>query len=1033
MVLSNNAATWVAGKTETTIPLPTVQATDGQAANRYQEIEEINRGGCGMVLRAYDRHLQCEVALKRMLPELANDSKLQTRFFHEARVTARLAHPGIAPIHDVGQTAGSPYYTMKWLRGQTLADLLKDRSQVQPASSSFRELLIRFRHVCQTLSFAHERGIVHRDLKPSNILIAQYGETIVLDWGLAKELGSTVSTSCELVDASTNILNASSNGPLPSESALTTVGSVLGTVAYMSPEQAAGQLHLVDQRSDVFALGVILYEILTGTSPFRCPTQQETLQHTLRCEYRPLKTVRPRLPVALVAICETALQHDPNARYAHAGEMERDIQAWLAGESVSAFREPWWFMLDRLANKYRTIFWSVLVSLLCIASISIVSTLSVTTAHWNERRARTAAESAHAEAVQALSRERVSHQEAVTQLQEARASIDGWLLGLDSVLALYPGLSPLRNQLFHQAIDYYTLLSDQAAESDVVRLEVIRAKIRLADLQRLNHCNDDARQNYHQAIEQLQTSVQRVRDWQSIASLQLATALLGLSQIDVDENKLATVHNALDQVTAIGEHFTESSPQFRQACELIAKAKRLNAMAYRREGRLDPAKVAINAAVTLYESCVLPSSPVRSTTQERQDFLAMLDELAEVYFAAHAYAEADDAVQRSIHFYDRLLATDPERPDWLEARALARLRSGWAHTQLVQPQQAIAELEASEHDLQNAWQLFKGEQTYLSKLAQVYNALGHSYFVGGDLEQAQQLLTRSLHSMTHRPDHQRDGEGLARWIQTRLYLATIQLRGAGRLDHHLDEVEAAIEALLPRAAQFPSVLQSHVQFHWLKAQILLQTDLNDATSMSDRITQAEQTLQHAITWQEQLPAEYQDACWHFWLGRLYSQYAIVAAGQHRVADTETFLQRAREHWTIAYNSTDKRWSAHAAFELFESLHASKLERDSELAINALQMARETVRAHETLPAAWFWLAELALDEDEIELAVNAQEKLARLRRRETLEDRFLKAVLQCKISQDFDQSLLDVPCLNGSHAAYLQRQLKQLAHNTSAP
>ena len=478
---------------------------------RYEELGELNRGGWGQVLRAYDRHLSCDVVIKKLLPEYRDHPEATARFFHEACITARLAHPGIVPVHDVGHDAatGLPFYVMKWLRGKTLGECLREHNawpNSRNKDRSQRDLLVRFQQLCQTISYAHDHGVVHRDLKPSNVLIGEFGETVALDWGLAKELDSGTNAalgySKHLRKRGATAFVKPGNGTTSSDD-LTAAGAVLGTAAYMSPEQAQGESHRVDRRSDVFSLGVILYEILTGRSPFRCPTSHETMQHVIRSEYVPVRRAAKQVPRSIAAICEKSLSRAPDDRYANANDLAKDLDAFLAGDSVLAYPEPWWSKLDRVATKYRSMFWTALISLFFIATTATFAAATIRMAHRNEKAARTLAEREHAEKAVALERETIAHHEAVTQLESARESVDSWLLDLDSDLTRYPGMDALRLHLIDRAGQHYETLANQTANTPLMNLEVARAKIQLAEIERAKGRLDHSITGYESAIEQL--------------------------------------------------------------------------------------------------------------------------------------------------------------------------------------------------------------------------------------------------------------------------------------------------------------------------------------------------------------------------------------------------------------------------------------------------------------------------------------------------------------------------------------------------
>ena len=221
------------------------------------------RGGLGEVLAAHQEELDRTVALKRIRPDKLHEAA-RRRFLREAAITARLQHPGIVPIYGLGQDEDGPFYTMPFIEGQTLQEAIDafhgdEASRRDPGRRAleFRGLLQRFIAACNTMAYAHDQGVVHRDLKPSNIMLGPYGETLVMDWGLAKRLGT---------DDAGGEAEGDAPSPSPSPDALTATGAVLGTPHYMSPEQARGEP--TGPASDVFSLGLILYAILTGRSPY---------------------------------------------------------------------------------------------------------------------------------------------------------------------------------------------------------------------------------------------------------------------------------------------------------------------------------------------------------------------------------------------------------------------------------------------------------------------------------------------------------------------------------------------------------------------------------------------------------------------------------------------------------------------------------------------------------------------------------------------------------------------------------------------
>ena len=308
---------------------------------RYQILRRHARGGLGEVFVAREEDLKREVALKQIRPDYAGDLLNQKRFIREAEITGSLGHPGIVPIFGLGRHPdGRPFYVMPFIRGHGL-DLAIKRfhdgcraSDTGAKAVEFRKLLSHFLDVCQAIDYAHSQNVIHRDIKPSNIMIGQFGETLVVDWGLAKALvtpgpGDGAESTAIRGDAA------------PAERAETLAGSPLGTPHYMSPEQAAGRIDLLGTRTDIYSLGATLYCLLTGRAPFAEKDLTRLLEQVQCGDYEPPRRLNRSIPRALEAVCLKAMALRPDDRYPSARTLAHDIERWLADEPVSAFREPW--------------------------------------------------------------------------------------------------------------------------------------------------------------------------------------------------------------------------------------------------------------------------------------------------------------------------------------------------------------------------------------------------------------------------------------------------------------------------------------------------------------------------------------------------------------------------------------------------------------------------------------------------------------------------------------------------------------------
>jgi serine/threonine-protein kinase len=270
----------------------------------YELLQEIGRGGMGVVYRAQQSSLGREVAVKMILRGQLASQADRERFEAEAQAAARLDHPGIVPVYEVDEIDGRPYFSMKHVHGTTLAQRLAE-GPLAP-----REAAAILAKVARAIHFAHLRGVLHRDLKPSNILLDEQGEPHVTDFGLAKQITGAES--------------------------ITRTGAILGTPAYMAPEQAAGQRGAVGPRSDVYSLGVILYHMLTGRPPFQAASPGEMVLLVLEQDPVPPRMLNPKADRDLEMICLRCLQKPADLRYASAAGLADDLEAYLNDESIAA-------------------------------------------------------------------------------------------------------------------------------------------------------------------------------------------------------------------------------------------------------------------------------------------------------------------------------------------------------------------------------------------------------------------------------------------------------------------------------------------------------------------------------------------------------------------------------------------------------------------------------------------------------------------------------------------------------------------------
>jgi len=339
----------VAATANPTDPLPEVDRAC------YEVGPELARGGLGRLVRAIDRRLGRVVALKLLRVRSVDR---EARFRREARITARLQHPGIVPVHEAGRWPdGEPFYAMKLLEGETLKAVVARRASLDERLALLPSVL----SVCEAVAYAHAQGVIHRDIKPSNVMVGEFGETVLVDWGLAKELGEAITPGDDL--------SAEAAGDAPD---LTREGKVVGTAPYLPPEQARGEP--VTETADVYSLGALLYHVLTGVAPYAGKDDASILAQVTAASPQPAEVLEPGIPRELRAIVHKAMARSPRDRYPAARELAGDLRRFLTGQLVGAHQYSRRVLLLRWLRRYRQ---AVAVSVVSLVVLAVAAVLGV--------------------------------------------------------------------------------------------------------------------------------------------------------------------------------------------------------------------------------------------------------------------------------------------------------------------------------------------------------------------------------------------------------------------------------------------------------------------------------------------------------------------------------------------------------------------------------------------------------------------------------------------------------------------------------
>ena len=756
------------------VMLSTMHRGDNPSVVRYQLTRLHATGGMGRVWLARDNSIGRNVALKELRPETTAAPGVWNRFLNEARVTGQLEHPGIVPVYEVdSDDADRPFYTMRFVRGQTLKDAVNkftERRLVGQASQmDLRELVTALIGVANAVGYAHSRGVLHRDLKGQNVVLGDYGEVIVLDWGLACIVG----TPDVLED---DQLPVSGSGI----SDQTRAGQIIGTPAYMSPEQAFGRREQMNVQTDVFGLGVILYEILTGQSPYGGEVAAETLALAQAGNVASPRTIWVGVPPALEAICLKAMARKQNDRYSSAIEFADELRRWQADESVLAYADPWATRFNRWARRHQT-----LVATLAMLTFATIVGLTVSTLLISNEQRKTAFARSRAEANLAKAREAV--QQMLTEVGDER-------------LKNVPQMEKLREKLLQEALEFNTgfLLE---SNDPIVRREAGLAYGNLASIYQMLGKSDEAVGALLKGIEilnELHASAPNNLQYTTT----LASNLLNLAHLQERLKNYAEAEATCQDSLALLEPLAGESAVADSILGTIAGCQRTIGNCKGAAGDSVDAESWYRTAISSYERM---SEDGRGSLPVLQDHSNLRGFLGQLFVKTGRTTEAREQFDVMLDFTSQLVEQKPESHEYRELLSqayqnLSEIERGIGD-RVVSREYAIESLRVRDELARD----FPHIADYQYAVASGCGSIAISFAESGDSKQAETYFVRGAEAA-------RKLSASFPSIPTYRYQAAVSIRVAGvflfnnrKIEEAKIELLDAISRLESLIADFPEV------------------------------------------------------------------------------------------------------------------------------------------------------------------------------------------------------------------------------------
>jgi serine/threonine-protein kinase len=660
----------------------------------YEIQSELGRGGMGVVYKARHTQLDRVVALKMILAGAYAGAAERARFRTEAESVARIHHPGIVQIYGIGECEGRPFFALEYLPGGTLADRLDGTPHPAAEAARLTEQLARAVHA------AHGCGVIHRDLKPANVFFTTDGQPKVGDFGLAKRLDSVQTR--------------------------TQTGAVLGTPSYMAPEQAAGQTHVVGPAADVYALGAVLYELLTGRPPFNAATVLETLEQVRSEEPVAPRDLRPRLPRDLNTICLKCLEKDPGHRYASAQDLAEDCAAFLRSEPVKARPTPTWERAWKWARRRPST--AALVGVSVLAALALLGVWARFTVEVRAERDR---------AMQATQRAEANFDRAVQAVDQLLTEV------AEEQLAAEPRMERKRRVLLEKALGYYNEFLAEKGDDPAVRGRTALAARRVGDIRRLLGQYGPAQEAYRQAIVLMKEAVgSGVARPDQLRHLAECHNYLGEAQ-----RRAGDLAGALESYQRSSELYrrletaTPGEPGSRQglARTYYNRGITLNAM-----GRPADARRELDAAVVILEQLAkeFPGSPAY-----RQELARALLNLAPVLRASDPPA-AEATGARAVEILTRLVQDFPDHPDYRHELGVTYNNAGNLFRRQRRLPEAVTAHRQAQRLFSDLARDFPAVPDYRKELANADNSLALALAAQGAWPEAFQAVRASRDSFS---------------------------------------------------------------------------------------------------------------------------------------------------------------------------------------------------------------------------------------------------------------------------------------------